>query len=151
MNRVIITAMLSFLVVCMISCKKSKAVTEKAVHIQKDIIKSEVFPEGIHPEQTSIDSTYGYSSENPIKVGGPKGFSGPASEQLYLRHLRDAKFRTFRFQRIGSFGGNPDGHLVDGYILTDQDGKKITIYIDMYHKDIHPFNVKAPKGMFFFK
>ncbi len=108
-------------------------------------------PQGIDPKQTSDDPTYGCSKDNAIKVGGPKGSSGPASERLYLRHLRDAKFRPFRFNRRGSFGAGPDGHIVDGYELTDQDGKKVMIYLDMYHPEIHPFHVKAPKGMYFWK
>ena len=112
-------------------------------------VKAASFPEGIDPKQTSEDPTYGYSKDNAVKVGGPKGFSGPASERLYLRHLRDAQFRPFRFRRRGSFGSGPDGHVLDGYELTDYDGKTVLIYIDMYHADIHPFRVKAPKGMFF--
>ncbi len=108
-------------------------------------------PDGIDPKQTSDDPTSGYTKDNPIKVGGTKGFSGPSSEQLYLRHLRDSRFRPMYFERIGSFGAGPDGHTLDGYELTGKDGTTFTLYIDMYHSEVHPFHVEAPKGMYFWK
>ena len=107
-------------------------------------------PEGIDVEQTSKDPTYGYTQDNPIKVGGPPGFSGPESERLYLRHLRGADFAPLDFVREGSVGAGADGHILDLYLLTSHDGKKTyTLYLDMYHSDVHPFDVKAPKGLYF--
>lgn len=135
----------------MTGCSSPLSTDTNTAQTQKDDLPTDSLPEGIDPEQTSQDSTYGYLAKNPIKVGGPKGFSGPSSEKLYIRHLRDSKYRPFDFERLGSFGGNPDEHIVDGYALTDQDGKTVTIYLDMYHEDIHPFHVKAPKGMYFWK
>ena len=109
------------------------------------------FPEGIDPKQTSDDPTYGYALENPVKVGGPKGYSGPQSERLYLEHLRDSNFNPLKFRRAGSFGMTTDNHIVDGYELISEDGKKYFIYMDMYHPEIHPLQVKAPKGLYLWK
>lgn len=110
--------------------------------------KEKRFPEGIDPKQTSDDPTYGYTLENPVKVGGPKGYSGPQSERLYLEHLRDSNFNPLKFRRAGSFGMTTDNHIVDGYELISEDGKKYFIYMDMYHPEIHPLQVKAPKGLY---
>ncbi len=151
MRRIVLAILLPCAVFCMVGCSDNQPAKNNTVKVQKNDLKPESFPDGIDPKQTSDDPTYGYLEKNPIKVGGPKGLSGPSSERLYLRHLRDSKFRSFSFERLGSFGGNPDGHLIDGYKLTDQDGKTITIYMDMYHEDIHPFHVEAPKGMYFWK
>ena len=92
-----------------------------------------------------------FAIENPVKVGGPEGLSGPASERLYLSHLRDSKSRPFKFSRLGNYGAGADGHVIDGYELVSEDGKKYVIYIDMYHPTIDPLQVKAPKGMYFWK
>src|SRR5579862_9837270 len=69
--------------------------------MQPDAQHKYVVP-GIDVNQTSDDPTFGRVLDNPIMVGGPKGFSGPESEQLYLRHLRDKAFRPIKFVRIGS-------------------------------------------------
>jgi hypothetical protein len=113
-------------------------------------------PPGIAPRQTSSDPTYGYRRENPVKVGmrGKPGdhlsmlLAAVRAEKLYLRHLRDAKFRPFKYRRHGCFMGK-DGHVIDRYVLTDQDGKRHIIYIDMYHPKAGVLKVKAPKGMYF--
>ena len=108
-------------------------------------------PPGIDPAQTSDDPSYGYTPGNPVRVGFEDEFSGPAASQVYLRHLRDAKFGRFEFERVGSFGGNPDEHLVDKYILRSSTGEKFEIFIDMYHPECTPLRQLAPKGMYFWK
>ena len=108
-------------------------------------------PDGIDPKQTSDDPTYGYTKENAVKLGSPDEFGGPAMSKVYLRHLRDSKFKPFTFDRDGSFGGGPDGHILDRYTLVDSDGKKHQIFIDMYHPENTPLKCKAPKGMYFWK
>lgn len=77
--------------------------------------------------------------------------SGPESERLYLYHLRDKEFHVFKFQRLGAVGPGPDGHILDEFKLVSQSGNEYIIYLDMYHPDIHPFNVNAPEGMYFWK
>lgn len=150
--RILSMVALSFLVLfCFVSCRRTSTIKKPFPKEESTLKKESRFPDGIEPKQTSDDPTYGYTRDNPIKVGGPKGFSGPASEHLYLRHLRDSKFRPLSFKRLGSYAPGPDGHILDGYQLTDPDGNTYILYIDMYHKDIHPFNVKAPQGMYFWK
>jgi hypothetical protein len=106
-------------------------------------------PGGVVAGQTSDDPAYGYNREKPVKVGGPRGFSGSESERLYLRHLRDAQGRPLRFERRGGGGAGPDGHIVDLYDLTGEDGTKHTLYLDMYHPEEDPLKALAPKGLHF--
>jgi hypothetical protein len=40
-----------------------------------------------------------------------------------------------------------DGHPVDRFELIDADGKRRILYLDMYHSETPPSEVKAPKGM----
>ena len=151
MRRAVLAVLVSCTVLCLASCSRAPRTEEGATQTEQVDQEATGIPDGIDPKQTSDDPTYGYTKKNPIKVGGPKGFTGPASERLYLRHLRDSKFRALSFKRIGSFGRGPDGHILDGYKLTDEDGNTFILYIDMYHSDVHPFHVKAPKGMYFWK
>lgn len=95
----------------------------------------------------SDDPSYGYSKENPVKLGSPELFEGPAMSQVYLRRLRDQNNRPFRFERIGNVGPGADSHIVDLYRLTDSNGAEQRIYIDMYHPELNPLLLKAPKGM----
>lgn len=108
-------------------------------------------PKEIVPGQMSDDASFGFTKGNPVKLGSRVEFSGPEAERLYLRHLRDAKFRPFQFERVGSVGAGPDGHILDQYTLTDADGQKYTLYLDMYHPEVPPLSAKAPKGMHFAK
>lgn len=107
------------------------------------------YPAGILPERTSTDPTFGYQPGNPVLVGSDDLMQGPKMERQYLRRLRDAQFRPYTYERLGSYGRNPDGHLVDGYELTDADGNTVMIYIDMYHADASPYDAMVPKGMYF--
>lgn len=109
------------------------------------------WPEGIDPGQTSADPTYGYTRDNPVQLGSPDEFGGPAMSKVYLRHLRDRTFKPFRFDRDGSFGPGPDGHILDRYTLVDSEGKPHQIFIDMYHPENNPLKCMAPAGMYFWK
>ena len=150
--RAALAVSISCSTVCLAGCGGAPATQERAAQQSPaDRQQGRHVPDGIDPKQTSDDPTYGYTKGNPIKVGGPKGSSGPASERLYLRHLRDAHFKPFTFRRQGSVGAGPDGHILDMYELVSSDGNKHLLYIDMYHPDVHPFHVKAPHGMYFWK
>ncbi len=109
------------------------------------------YPAGIDPARTSRDPTWGYLKENPIKVGGPRGTPGPTSQRLYLRHLRDSNFLAMRFRRAGNVGPGPDGHIIDLYELTGVDGRTYRLHLDMYHPEVNPLDLKAPRGLFFQK
>jgi len=107
---------------------------------------------GVNISQTSTDPNFGRTPDQPIQLGGPKGFTGPESSRLYLEHLRDATASRLEFRRVGSGPKSQDGHILDIYEVWNSGQKeKIVLYIDMYHTNVHPFDVKAPKGLFFFR
>ena len=85
---------------------------------------------------TQEPSGYGYTQEDPIKVGG-----GPAGEQEYLRHLRGPEGQKLRFERLGSCCGFEDsslpfgGGMLDMYEVTYEGLRKpVTLYLDMYRR-----------------
>lgn len=133
-------------IVCLASCSGDQPVEESRAQGPSTDSKAGDVPEGIDPERTSDDPTYGYTLDNPIKVGGR--LSGPEAQRLYLRLLRDRHFEPFAFERIASVGRGPDGHQVDLYELTASDGERYEVYIDMYHPEIRPLQFKAPQGMY---
>lgn len=82
---------------------------------------------------------YGYTPEDPIKVGG-----GIRGEREYLQRLRGPKGQQLRFERRGSYSGPPPGGgLLDVYELT-YDGleKPVMIFLDMYRSE----DPRAPAG-----
>jgi len=93
---------------------------------------------------TQEPSGYGYTQEDPIKVGG-----GPAGEQEYLRHLRGPEGQKLRFERLGSCCGFEDsslpfgGGMLDMYEVTYEGLEKpVTLYLDMYRRE----EPRAPTG-----
>ena len=105
-------------------------------------------PPGMDAAMSSKDAEYGYSKKNPVKVGSKEEYGGPKAEQEYLQGLYDAKGKRVSFRRIGSVGKGPDGNVLDAYEITTSDGKKLQIYIDMYHPKNVPAKQLAPKGLF---
>ena len=146
MKTVILTILMCSVTTFTVSCTNPRPIDVPSSEIQPSDSIAVEYPEGIDPQQTSDDPTYGYSRENPIMLGSQDEFGGPAAERLYLSHLRDSKFRRMRFKRLGSYGGGSDDHIIDGYELTTQDGQSMTIFIDMYHSNVHPFQVKVPRA-----
>lgn len=99
------------------------------------------------PQNVSDDATFGYTKENPIKMGGADLSEGIAGSKYYLRSLRDKHNKPFNVSRIGSVGPGEDGHIVDLYQLIDSEGTKYKLYFDVYHPEIHPKEAKTPTGM----
>lgn len=78
----------------------------------------------------STDDSYGYTPENPIKVGGDF-FGGASREQAYLDHLLDANGEKVTYERSGS---NDFGDVVlDIYVVTMPAGNEVSLYVDMYN------------------
>ncbi len=76
----------------------------------------------------STDKTYGYTQENPIKVGGG-AFDGPPRERAYLDNLLGANGEEISYVRAGSI---PFGNtILDAFEITVA-GKKVTLYFDEY-------------------
>lgn len=76
----------------------------------------------------SNDDTYGYTRENPIRIGGD-AFGGPARERIYLDNLRGAKGESFTYERTGSMEFNDT--ILDKFTISGL-GKEIVLYIDEY-------------------
>ncbi len=131
-------------------------------------------PKEIDFAATSDDPTFGFSKDNPIKLGcgeaeldryrkilraagkaeiadSPVASVGCGAfmSKLYLSRLRDKNFKPFTFERHGNVGAGADGHIVDWYKLVDTEGKEYEIYIDMYHPESPAWKCKVPKGMYF--
>jgi hypothetical protein len=105
-------------------------------------------PAGVDPKLTSTDPDYGYTKEKPIKVGSREEFGGPTAERVYLSTLRDEAGMLIAFERAGSFGPGPDGNILDRYDVQTTTGRKLMLFIDMYHPKNDPKKQLAPKGLF---
>lgn len=82
---------------------------------------------------------FGFSKSNPIPVELPWG------ENAYLSRLRCPCGEPFSFQRIGSCGAGPDGHIIDLFVLICRKRKhRYRLYFDMYHPGIPS---QCPKGL----
>ncbi len=67
-------------------------------------------------------------------MGNPVRADMPAGERTYLNRLICINDnRKPSFERIGSFGMGPYGHIIDGYDVKCKSVKSVTIYMDMYH------------------
>ncbi|MFZ5856373.1 MAG: hypothetical protein ACOYZ6_06045 [Chloroflexota bacterium] len=87
----------------------------------------------------STDDTYGYTLENPIRVGGDF-FSGPSRERAYLDNLRGPNGEKFTYERHGSTHGIDT--ILDIYELYGLP-TKVILYVDMYKYE----QLMAPVGL----
>ncbi len=88
--------------------------------------------------QVSSDPTYGYSMDNPVKLGGAsedlsvEGFSGVARESVYLSLLSGPVGEETSQLRNGSI--NTEETILDEYEITIAgESEPRSIYIDIYH------------------
>ena len=100
--------------------------------------------------EVSDDPGYGYTEQNPIKVGG--GSEGPSRERAYFQLLRGPNGESVSFERRGSCCGfeTPNGLLGGGMLDIYQvtiagSDKPVKLYINMYDYE----QPKAPKGFQF--
>ncbi|BCU77313.1 hypothetical protein [Luteolibacter sp. LG18] len=105
-------------------------------------------PAGVNPKLTSADATYGFSKDNPVQTGSKDEYGGPAAEREYLDTLRDEAGKPVAYSRSGSVGAGKDGHILDLYDLQTSTGRKLQLYIDMYHPKNDPKKQPAPAGLF---
>jgi hypothetical protein len=76
----------------------------------------------------STDSTYGYTKDNPIRVGGD-AFEGPARERAFFDNLASPNGEPVTYERLGSLDyGNT---ILDTYAVTTS-GNTVTLYVDEY-------------------
>lgn len=105
-------------------------------------------PGGVNLKLMSEDPDYGYSDQKPIRVGSKEEYGGPDAEREYLRSLLDARGRPVTFKRLGSGGNDPEGHMLDLYEIRTSDGKKVLLWISMYHPKNDPAKQPAPVGFY---
>jgi hypothetical protein len=119
------------LAIANLSADESKWDAEGAV-LYSTVLESVQFME--RPEisgsacPVSADDSYGYSEDNPIKVGGD-WLDGPSRERAYLNSLSGPNGEIISYEREGSL---PHGEtILDLYTVTYAD-TSVTLYIDMY-------------------
>ncbi|AJH14080.1 hypothetical protein [Myroides profundi] len=96
---------------------------------------------------------YGYTPENPIKVGGIKDNRGPQNQIEYLKDLTDLEGNNLSFYRVGScchfdtpnglFNGRGVLDIYAVYIKGKQD--TVRLYLNLYDED----KLYAPRGFKF--
>ncbi|MPN11009.1 hypothetical protein SDC9_158307 [bioreactor metagenome] len=99
--------------------------------------------------EISADKSYGYTEDNPIKVGGVDKKEGPLNERRFLNALAGPQGEKVSYYRLGSCcifdtenGLNGRG-LLDNYRVTWEGSKDtVSIYINMYDYG----QLKAPVG-----
>jgi len=134
---------------CGSASAQNPALDKKTAPVEKPAAEAEVkVPRGVDPKLVSADPDYGYKKEKPIEVGGKEDEDGPEAEREYLSKLRDPEGKPVKFERLGSVGQAADGHILDLYQVITSEGKKVELYIDMYHSKNPPKKQPAPKGFF---
>lgn len=108
-----------------------------------ELIKSIKFLSGWPSSSTrtcivSTDNTYGYTQENPIRVGGD-AMGGPARERGYLDNLLGPNGEKTSYNRLKSIPF--DNTILDVYEITGLN-KAMTLYLDEYSYT----DPKAPVG-----
>ena len=100
----------------------------------------------------SDDASYGYTQQNPVKVGGVKSSEGPLNERRFLNALPGPAGQKLSYERQGSCcpfnsrNGLMGSGLLDKYEITYEGIKKpVIVYINMYDFG----ELKAPKGFTF--
>ncbi len=100
----------------------------------------------------SDDNTYGYTQENPVKVGGAGDSEGPLNERRFLNALLGPGGEKITFERQGSCCPFKTRNVFMGSGLLDRYEVKYTglekpliLYINMYDAGV----LKAPKGFTF--
>ncbi|HRG18714.1 MAG TPA: 2-dehydro-3-deoxyphosphooctonate aldolase [Flavobacterium lutivivi] len=116
---------LSLIIIFLVSCSSSSTVSKEPV----------------------ADATYGYSKDNPIKVGGV--LNGPIYEKEYLNSLTGPNGEKVWFKRNGSCCEFQSKNSEFGFGMLDiysvvYEGSKDTVvlYLNMYEKS----KLKAPVG-----
>ena len=110
-------------------------------------------------KEFSNDSTYGYTENNPIMVGGAREKEGPKNEQRFLNALAGPLGLPVIYKRVGSCctfqteNGNLGGDgiirgVLDMYeVMHDSSNAPVILYINMYDSDV----LKVPVGGFTIK
>ncbi|MEZ4687236.1 MAG: 2-dehydro-3-deoxyphosphooctonate aldolase [Bacteroidia bacterium] len=100
--------------------------------------------------EVSNDTTYAFTRENPVRVGGAADMEGPLNERRYLASIAGPGGEEITFTRVGSCchfetpNGVLGGGLLDLYRITWRGAKdSLDLYINMYD----PGYLMAPAGL----
>ncbi|AWG22930.1 hypothetical protein FFWV33_16050 [Flavobacterium faecale] len=101
--------------------------------------------------ESATDKTYGYTKENPIKVGGVKDKTGPKNERRFLNALFGPNDKMTTYFRAGSCCPfkSPNGFInnlgmLDRYRITEIGSKDtLDIFINMYDEG----DLLVPQGL----
>lgn len=108
--------------------------------------------EGSCPSEAQVLQWMEESSAQRDQVEGASGQFGlqesnpiPADGNWYCRRLRCPSGHPFFYQRLGSVGTAPDGHIIDRlHLLCFGRESELVLYFDMYHKGA---STLAPEGL----
>jgi len=151
---------LLFAIAAIMACKPSKKAASPSGTTKAGALKSSADNPSFSTPQAELldantfkltgvseDASYGYTQQNPVKVGG-----GPSNERKYLNALQGPNGEAIEYSRRGSccMFETPNGMggfgLLDAYEVKYKGLEKpIVIYVDMYDYGY----LKAPKGMTF--
>jgi hypothetical protein len=126
----------------LVSCSSTKNISKNVKHTLKDNYAFLI-------TEIATDRTYGFSSKNPVEVGGAEN-EGPLNERRFLNALAGPNGEEISYKRAGSccpikskkamFGNSV---LLDNYRVTWEGSKDtVSIYINMYDSGI----LQAPVG-----
>ena len=97
----------------------------------------------------SEDSTYGFTPENPVLVGGIQIRQGPWNEERYLNALAGPKGEAVTYARAGSCcpiegeNGQLKNALLDTFrVYWEGAPDSVSLYLNMYEEG----ELKAPVG-----
>ena len=134
-----------FAALLIISCSSTKntSTSQSTFSGKHELVDDQTFK----IDEYSQDESYGYTQNNPIKVGNFA--EGPKNERRFLNALAGPNGEKISYYRIGSccefktknrpFGGG----LLDKYSVTYEGStKEIVLYINMYDADV----LKVPVG-----
>ena len=122
----------------MSSCATSKKSVRKGeANVRHELLDARTFK----ITKFARDKTYGYSEDNPVKVGG--GMEGPLNEQRFLNALAGPNGEKVTYKRQGSccpfktpnalFG---DSGVLDMYeVIIEGSSEKIILYLNMYDSE----------------
>jgi hypothetical protein len=101
-----------------------------------EFMEASLLPEGC---PVSVDPTYAYSPDNPIRAGEGDAFSGPSLERAYLDSLAGPNGEPVTYERLGS---QPQGETILDIYQVSFGHQSVSLYLDEYSGE--PFRV--PKG-----
>lgn len=125
------------------ACSSSKSSAQSPKPLSLTSLGGRGLPYGTSSEspwqpltKTATSPGYGYSPQEPIKVGG-----GEASERQYLNSLRGPQGQEVQYERTGSccpfeIKNSEIGGMLDVFkVIWEGAAKPIVLYLDMYDAD----------------